>query len=150
MIYSVDVRVTAPVNPTEVTDRVADAVRELFPSADVETHADRVTATGHDLERFREQLFEQRILDTARKELQRNSTAEGFEFDLKKQAAFNGKVNFSVGNPDELGDIHVEVTVTEPSVDEFVAHLAPETEEGEPVTEDESGDSDRADASDES
>ena len=133
MIYSVDVAVTAPVHPTEVTDRVADAVRELFPSADVETQADRVVATGHDLDRFREQLFEQRILDTARKELQRNRTDGGFAFDLKKQAAFNGKVNFSVGNPDELGDIHVEVAVTEPSVEEFVAHLAPETEDGEPV-----------------
>ncbi|WP_349292220.1 RNA-binding domain-containing protein [Halobacterium zhouii] len=152
MIYRVEVRVTAPVHPTEVTDRVADAVRNLFPSADVETHADRVTATGHDLERFREQLFEQRILDTARKELHRNRTDDGFAFDLKKQAAFNGKVNFAVGNPDELGDVHVDVTVVEPSVEEFVAHLTPETEEGEPVTaddvaddSDQSGDSGDAD-----
>lgn len=139
MIYSVTVRVTTPVNPTEVTDRVADAVRELFPSADVESHTDCVTGTAHDLDRFREQLFEQRILDTARKEMQRNHTAEGFEFDLKKQAAFNGMVNFSVGNPDELGDIHVDVTVTEPSVDEFVDYLAPKTEDGEPLEVDEHG-----------
>lgn len=139
MIYSVTVRVTTPVNPTEVTDRVAGAVRELFPSADVESHADCVTGTTHDLDRFREQLFEQRILDTARKEMQRNHTAEGFEFDLKKQAAFNGMVNFSVGNPDELGDIHVDVTVTEPSVDEFVDYLAPKTEDGEPLEVDEHG-----------
>ena len=31
MIYSVDVQVTAPVNDTEVTDRVVDAIHALFP-----------------------------------------------------------------------------------------------------------------------
>ncbi|GAD51335.1 hypothetical protein MBEHAL_0095 [Halarchaeum acidiphilum MH1-52-1] len=38
-----------------------------------------------------------------------------------------------MGSPAELGDIHVEVTVHEPSVDAFIASLAPETEEGEPI-----------------
>jgi len=153
VLHSVDVRITAPVQPTEVTDRVVEAVTGLFPSADVETRGDRVadgeeTTTGasgeerpatrvaaecHDVEAFREQLFEQRILDTARKEFLRNQTDGGFSFDLKKQAAYVGKVNFSVGSPDELGDIHVDVTVTEPDVDSFISYLAPETEDGEPV-----------------
>ncbi|MGB9964392.1 RNA-binding domain-containing protein [Halobacterium sp. CBA1126] len=133
VLYSVDVQISAPVKPTEVTDRVAEAVTQLFPSADVETTGDRVTAETHDVEAFREQLFEQRILDTARKEFLRNSADAGFSFDLKKQAAYVGKVNFSVGSPDELGDIHVEVAVTEPDVESFIAYLAPKTEDGEPV-----------------
>lgn len=133
VLYSVDVRATAPVEPTEVTDRVVEAVTSLFPSADVETHGDRVVAETHDVETFREQLFEQRILDTARKEFHRHQTTQGFSFDLKKQAAYVGKVNFSVGNPDELGDVHVDVTVREPDVESFIRYLAPETEDGEPV-----------------
>jgi len=133
--YSVDVRVTAPVNPTELEDRVADAVRALFPGAEVESQGGRVVAETHTVEDFREQLFEQRILDTARKQFAANQTADGFSFDLKKQAAFNGTVNFAVGNPDELGDLHVEVTVREPDVDQFVDYLAPKTEDGEPVEE---------------
>jgi len=133
--YSVDVRVTAPVNPTELEDRVADAVRALFPGAEVESQGGRVVAETHTVEPFREQLFEQRILDTARKQFAANQTADGFSFDLKKQAAFNGTVNFAVGNPDELGDLHVEVTVREPDVDQFVDYLAPKTEDGEPVEE---------------
>jgi predicted RNA binding protein with dsRBD fold (UPF0201 family) len=153
VLYSVDVRITAPVQPTEVTDRVVEAVTGLFPSADVETRgtpvvdgeaaatgasgeerpATRVVAECHDVEAFREQLFEQRILDTARKEFLRNQTDAGFSFDLKKQAAYVGKVNFSVGSPDELGDVHVEVTVHEPDVASFISYLAPETEGGEPV-----------------
>ena len=131
--YSVDVRVTAPVNPTELEDRVADAIQTLFPGAEVESQGSRVVAETHTVEDFRERLFEQRILDTARKQFEANQTPEGFSFDLKKQAAFNGAVNFAVGNPDELGDIHVRVRVNDPSVEEFVDHVAPPTEEGKPV-----------------
>jgi predicted RNA binding protein with dsRBD fold (UPF0201 family) len=133
--YSVDVRVTAPVNPTELEDRVADAIRNLFPGVDIETQGSRVVAETHTVESFREQLFEQRILDTARKQFQANQTDSGFSFDLKKQAAFNGTVNFAVGNPDELGDLHVEVTVHEPDVQQFVDYFAPRTEDGEPLEE---------------
>jgi predicted RNA binding protein with dsRBD fold (UPF0201 family) len=133
--YSVDVRVTAPVNPTELEDRVADAIRNLFPGVDIETQGSRVVAETHTVESFREQLFEQRILDTARKQFQANQTDSGFSFDLKKQAAFNDTVNFAVGNPDELGDLHVEVTVHEPDVQQFVDYFAPRTEDGEPLEE---------------
>ncbi|MFC3477830.1 RNA-binding domain-containing protein [Halobacterium litoreum] len=133
VVYSVDVRVSAPIQPTEVTDRVVDAIHGLFPGADVATEGDRVVAEAHAVETFREQLFEQRILDTARKQFTENRDPDGFSFDLKKQAAFNGKVNFAVGDPDELGDIHVDVTVREPDVESFIAYLAPETEDGEPL-----------------
>jgi len=137
VLYSVEVELSAPVKPTEVTDRVAETITGLFPAADVEMRDDRVVGEAHDVEQFREQLFEQRILDTARKEFLKNSTDEGFSFDLKKQAAYVGKVNFSVGSPDELGDLHVEVTVNEPDVESFIAYLAPRTEDGEPVDPDE-------------
>jgi hypothetical protein len=133
LVYRVTVDVEAPVQPTEVRERVADAVRALFPEADVTVEADRVSARTHSLDHFRERLFEQRILDTARREFLQNRTRGGFEFSLKKQAAFHDVVNFSVGNPAELGDIDVRVTVDEPDVEEFVGWLAPPTEDGEPV-----------------
>ena len=133
MIYSVDVRVSAPVKPTEVADRVARAVTGLFPNADVTVGPDAVVAEGHDLEAFRERLFEQEILDAARSAFNEGRTEDGFAFELKKQAAFRGVVNFSVGNPAELGDVRVEVTVRDPDFEAFVSYLAPETEDGEPI-----------------
>lgn len=133
MIYRVDVRVVAPVHATEVTERVADAVRELFPSLTVREEPGRVVAEGHDLEAFAERLYDQAILDTARREFARRADDEGFSFALKKQAAYEGVVNFAVGSPAELGDLSVEVAVHEPSVDAYVDHVAPETVEGEPV-----------------
>ena len=135
--YRVDVRIEAPVKHTEVPDRVAEAVRTLFPSADVEVSADRVTAETHDLSHFRERLFEQRILDTARGVFFDRRGPTGFAFELKKAAALQDVVNFSVGNPDELGDVQVAVTVREPDVESFIDYLAPATEDGKPPRQDE-------------
>ena len=132
-VYRITVDVDAPVKPTEVRERVADAVRSLFPEADVTTSSGEVTARTHKLDHFRDRLFEQRILDTARKQFMGNRTRNGFEFRLKKQAAFRDVVNFSVGNPAELGDIDVRVTVEDPEVEEFIEYLAPRTEDGEPL-----------------
>jgi hypothetical protein len=139
VIYSVDVRVVAPVRDTEVVDRVVDAVLNLFPNAAVEREPGRVVAETHSLDAFSERLHDQEILDTARREFERRRSGDGFSFALKKQAAFKGVVNFAVGSPDELGDIEVHVTVDEPSVEAFVDHVAPPTEDGRPVDVDADG-----------
>jgi predicted RNA binding protein with dsRBD fold (UPF0201 family) len=133
MIYSVDVQITAPVNDTEVTDRVADAIRNLFPEAEVQSHPGELLATCHSMDHFSERLHEQAILDTARGEFFANREGDTFSFDLKKQAAFRRVVNFAVGDGSELGDIHVRVKVNEPDVESFVDHVAPPTEDGRPV-----------------
>jgi predicted RNA binding protein with dsRBD fold (UPF0201 family) len=85
------------------------------------------------MEAFSERLHEQEILDTARREFFGRADENGFAFALKKQAAFQGVINFAVGNPDELGDIEVQVTVHEPDVESVIDHVAPPTEEGRPV-----------------
>ena len=133
MIYSVDVRIEAPVHETEVTDRVADAVANLFPNAEIREEAGRLVAETHTLDPFSDRLHEQEILDTARREFFKTADDEEFAFSLKKQAAFQGVVNFAVGSPDELGTIDVRVVVREPDVESFVDSVAPPTEDGRPV-----------------
>ncbi|MFB6082743.1 MAG: RNA-binding domain-containing protein [Halorientalis sp.] len=137
MIYSVDVQITAPVNDTEVTDRVADAIHNLFPNAEIEENPGELLAETHELETLSERLRRQEILDAARKVFFENRQGDTFGFDLKKQPAFEGVVTFAVGNPSELGDLHVRVRVEEPSVEEYIDHVAPPTEEGRPVQPDE-------------
>jgi predicted RNA binding protein with dsRBD fold (UPF0201 family) len=137
MIHRVDVRVVAPVRDTEVTDRVADAIRNLFPTAEIREEPGRLIGEAHSMERFAERLHEQEILDTARTRFFAEATEDGFGFALKKQAAFEGVINFAVGNPDELGDIEVQVTVHDPDVETFVDHVAPPTEDGRPIRPDE-------------
>ena len=132
-IYSVDVAITAPVNDTEVTARVADAIQNLFPEADP-THQDgELTAEVHTMDGFSAELHRAEILDTARSVFFDNLAGDRFSFDLKKQAAFEGRVNFAVGEPAELGDIHVAVTVREPDAGAYIDHVAPPTEDGKPL-----------------
>jgi len=133
VIYSVDVEVTAPVSDTEVTDRVADAVVNLFPGAEPDRRHGELTATVHDLEHLSELLYRQEILDTARGVFFDNRRGDAFSFRVKKQAAFEGVVNFVVDEPGELGAISVRVRVEEPSVEEFIDYVAPPTEGGEPI-----------------
>ena len=134
-VYRAEVRVTAPVEPTEVTDRVRDAVAGVFPEAELSVEDGRVVGVSHSLAHLSELLRRQEILDTARQQFHDGRSEEGFSFRLKKQAALQGRVNFAVGNPDELGDITVEVRVEEPSPEVFIDHVAPETEDGVPVDE---------------
>jgi predicted RNA binding protein with dsRBD fold (UPF0201 family) len=132
-VYSVDVVITAPVHDTEVTARVADAITNLFPEADPDHRAGALHAEVHTLEGFSEELHRAEILDTARSVFFDTLSGNRFAFDLKKQAAFEGRVNFAVGDPAELGDIHVEVTVREPDAEAFIDYVAPPTEDGKPV-----------------
>jgi len=132
-VYSVDVQITAPVYDTEVTDRVVDAVFTLFPNAEIEERPGELVATTHGLEHFSEGLHRQEILDTARGAFFENRRGDTFSFDLNKQAAFEGVINFAVGDPSELGDIHVRVRVDDPDVESFIDHVAPRTEDGKPV-----------------
>lgn len=134
MIYRIEATITAPVCDTEVTDRVEDAVENLFPNADIERREGELVATTHSLDHFSELLHRQEILDTARNEFFRRGSGSYFSFSLKKQAAFEGVINFAVGSEDELGDIDAEVRVEEPDVETYIDHVAPPTEEGEPVT----------------
>jgi predicted RNA binding protein with dsRBD fold (UPF0201 family) len=130
MIHGIDVEITTPLYPTEVRDRVEDAIHELFPGTNIEERHGELIAETHSLERFGEQLEEQNIVPTARTVFFQGLEGDTFRFALKKAAAFEGVVNFAVGNPDELGDIHVSVRVENPDPEAFIDYLAP-SEAGE-------------------
>jgi uncharacterized protein len=132
-IYRVDVEITVPVYDTEVTSRVADAVTNVFPNAELEERVGEIAGEAHSLDHFSELLHRQEILDTARGEFFSNREGNTFTFALKKQAAFENRINFSVGEPDELGEIAVRVRVQEPTLEEYVDYVAPPTEDGKPI-----------------
>jgi predicted RNA binding protein with dsRBD fold (UPF0201 family) len=133
MNYRVEVEITAPVYGTEVTERVAAAIAELFPGAEPEERHGELHATVHDLEHFSELLHRQEILDTARSVFFRNRRGDGFSFRLKKAAATQGVVNFELEEAGELGAIAVRVRVEDPDVEAYIDHVAPPTEDGTPV-----------------
>ena len=125
MIHSIDVEIATPLYPTEVRDRVEDAIHELFPGATIEERHGELIAETHSMERFAERLAEQNIGPTAREVLRDGREGDTVSFALKKAAAFEGVINFAVGNPDELGDVHVRVRVEEPDAGAFIDYLVP-------------------------
>ena len=134
MIYRIDVTISAPVRDTELESRVADAVLEIFPDAELVEEEGILRGEVHNLDHFSELLHRREILDTARGEFFSTLDGNTFSFSLKKQAAFRGVVTFAVGSPDELGTIDVHVTVDEPDAEAFIDHVAPRTEDGKPIS----------------
>lgn len=134
MIYSIEVRITVPVEDTEIEARVEDAITNLFPGAEIENVDGELRGEVHTLDHFSELLHRRAILDTARGEFFRTLDGDSFSFQLKKQAAFQEVVNFAVGEPGELGDIHVHVRVDDPDPETFIDYVAPPTEDGRPIT----------------
>lgn len=127
MVYRIDVEVTTPLNPTEVEDRVVDAIHALFPGAAMDKRDGQLVATTHSVDRLVERLRNQEIIDTAREVFLQSRHGREFAFDLKKQAAYEGVVNFAVGSPAELGDLHVRIRVEDPDPETFIDELVPPT-----------------------
>lgn len=134
------VRVRAEVRPTESSEKVARAIRNLF---DLELNEEKVgynqqiigEGDEKSLVKFRRLLFEQRILDAARQFMLRGLSRNGFTFYLNKQAAFMGKVSFCTFELGEspLGPITVEVQCSDPQT--AILWLAPRTVQGMPIEE---------------
>jgi len=139
LAYRATITIEAPVADTEVTDRVRDAVTNVFPEATVEERPGLIVAESHSLSAFSEGLHRQEILDTARGVFFDTLEGDRFSFALKKGAAFEGVVNFAVGDDDELGAIEVTVQVDEPDAETLIDHVAPPTEEGRPIDSDSGG-----------
>ncbi|HDS59171.1 MAG TPA: coaE operon protein [Thermoplasmatales archaeon] len=108
-----EVSISAPVSATEDPERVKSAICNLFPEAAVQAHPDRLEASAHSLDMFRELLKKQQIRDTARQVLRHARRDHHLAFALNKQAAYAGAVNFAVvGHP--LGVIQVTVEAEDP------------------------------------
>jgi predicted RNA binding protein with dsRBD fold (UPF0201 family) len=123
--------------PTEVEDRVRKAVENVFPGTRLslikkEGYVDRLTGTAPSLDAMHGLLRRQQILDTARNSFFNGLEGKEISFQLNKQAAFMGYVNF-LDHPMPLGGIDVTVETDEPEL--IIDWLAPVTAEGRPVKE---------------
>ena len=96
-----------PCRPTEDPEKVTAALRNLFPDLRIDSMEGRLVGTTERLERLRERIRNQRIRDTARRQLLSGRDGDRTTVSLSKQAAFVGVVNFAAGSP--LGDIVVEI-----------------------------------------
>ena len=115
-----DVRIAARVAVTEDPEKVAAAIRHLFPQASIQHQESRLVATTTSLNQFKILLEKQKIRDTARTILQESRHGDRLTFNLHKQAAYAGKVNFAtVDHP--LG--HLEVIIHDDAIPSLINWL---------------------------
>ncbi len=117
------VRVETPIQLTENPEKVIRALRNLFPDLRIESTEHRIIGTTENLDRLRELIRNQRIRDTARRQLVAGRRENRTTVSLSKQAAFVGVVNFAASSP--LGDIAVEIEADD--LDAAIDYIAEST-----------------------
>lgn len=130
----VEVEITTDVHPTEDEEKVIEAIRNIFPDAEIKIEDGKLIAIARDLSRLRDLLRKQRILDTARSELIRNRRGNEITVYLNKQTATVSRINFT----DEdviLSPLKVTFRIYGVPVERFIDYLAPETRDGKPIKE---------------
>ncbi len=139
----IEVEVSAIVNPTEDTERVALAISNMFKrlETDLDQSMPKPRVVGHgDLESLftmHELLRQERLLDTARTQLNKGHSIDGLStnFMLNKQVATVNRLNFPA-TEEPLGSIHVTINANSgEELDRLIDWLAPQTEDGEPLIE---------------
>jgi len=118
----VEVMIRARCYPTEDRAKVARAIKNVFPDADIQGE-DPVVARSNSLETFCDLLKRQRIRDAARAVLRRGLKRGSASFVLNKQVASVGKISFSEESH-ALGDI--EVLVSTEDIQALIDSLIPE------------------------
>jgi predicted RNA binding protein with dsRBD fold (UPF0201 family) len=131
------VRVESSVNPTEDVEKVERALRNLFPSGQIERISSgdevvRLRVQGNDLEflgKLRSLIKQERIRSAARSIMYGRTSGNITRIYLNKQAAFSGRVSFCepVGESAH-GPISLEINSDRP--DEVIDYLASRPGEG--------------------
>ncbi|GBE55617.1 MAG TPA: hypothetical protein ENH28_05415 [Euryarchaeota archaeon] len=127
------VSLKAVIYPTENSEKVSEAVKNIFPDLRLEVEKREgysiIKGKAEErkaLEKLYKMLRKEKILDTARNTLMKVKQEDKVFFLINKQAAYVGRLNLSAESP--LGAIEVEIE--DGNIDAFIDWLAPETFEG--------------------
>lgn len=139
-----DVLVRCPVNPTEDSQKVEQALKHIIGPQKVtyEEHNETSELVFNDSNRnslgfVRQSIHKERIIDAARKRLLSNWNGTSTQIHFDKQAAFIGKlrvIDDSTPLP-PLGTIEVVIVFdTEDQFEEFLSWFTPPTKDGRVIT----------------
>ena len=135
-----EVIIKAKVKPTEDKYKVKKAILNIFPKAKL-TFIEKDNEFGEwegktkSVEKLKELLRSQSILDAARMVLEKGMTENATKFYLNKQAAYVGAVNFDI---DTHGGIFVKILADEnEDIMKIIKDIATRTKGGVIINEDE-------------
>jgi len=129
------IKLKSKIKPTEDEKKVIKAVKNIFKDARVVVEDNQLIGEAEDIDRFKELLRSQAILDTARMVLEKGIVGNYTKFNINKQAAFAGLVNF---DKDIHGGIFVKLIAEEDEdLMKLIKDIAPRTKNGRIIDEDE-------------
>ncbi|WP_421078506.1 RNA-binding domain-containing protein [Methanothermococcus sp. Ax23] len=129
------IKLKSRIKPTEDEEKVIKAVKNIFKDAKVVVEDNQLIGEAEDISRFKELLRSQAILDTARMVLEKGIVGNSTKFNINKQAAFAGLVNF---DKDIHGGIFVKLIAEEDEdLMKLIKDIAPKTKNGKIIDEDE-------------
>jgi predicted RNA binding protein with dsRBD fold (UPF0201 family) len=129
------IKLKSRIKPTEDEKKVIKAVKNIFKDARVVVEDNQLIGEAEDIGRFKELLRSQAILDTARMVLEKGIVGNSTKFNINKQAAFAGLVNF---DKDIHGGIFVKLIAEEDEdLMKLIKDIAPRTKNGRIIDEDE-------------
>lgn len=123
------VKIRAEIKKTEVEERVREAILNIFPDAEIRREGNFLVAESRSLEKLRELVHRQKIIDTVRAELLNNLRGDRTFLRLRKQVAYMGRMNIAEDDP--LGAIVAEIISDE--IEGLIWWIAPRTENGRVV-----------------
>ncbi|WP_290596955.1 MULTISPECIES: AAA family ATPase [unclassified Archaeoglobus] len=131
---NVEIKIETDIHPTESEEKVVNAIKNLFPDAEIKIEDGKLVGKAKNLERFRELLRRQRILDTARSEILKSRSGNEVTVYLNKQTATVSRINFCDADA-VLSPLRVTFRLNNISFQRFLDYVAPETKDGRPVKE---------------
>ncbi|ACV24371.1 RNA-binding domain-containing protein [Methanocaldococcus fervens] len=135
-----EVVIRARVKPTEDKYKVKKAILNIFPRAKLnfieeDNEFRKWEGKTRNVDRLKELLRSQAILDAARMVLEKGMSEKATKFYLNKQAAYVGAVNFDI---DTHGGIFVKILADEnEDIMKIIKDIAPRTKGGVIINEDE-------------
>ena len=131
---NIEVEIETEIHPTESEEKVVNAIKNIFPDAEIKVEDGKLVGKAKNLERFRELLRRQKILDTARSEMLKGRKGNEVTVYLNKQTATVSRINFCDSDA-VLSPLRVTFRLNNISFQRFLDYLAPETKDGRPVKE---------------
>jgi predicted RNA binding protein with dsRBD fold (UPF0201 family) len=135
----ITILLSADLKATEDEEKVRAALRNVCPSAQIETHRDesgtmtlRAQAKGSDaLSHLAKKLRDQRILEAVRQVLLKNMDKQRLVFGVHRQAALMNRVHLcDLDDISGMGPIRVEISAE--NLPDVIDYLAPPTIKGKP------------------
>lgn len=120
-----NIKIRTKIYPTEDENKVLEALHRIFPLVDFIVEEDLLLGesdSNDNLEMLKNIIDLQMIRDSSRKMIRKGKRDKGVVINLNKQAAYEGKINFSSDSP--MGPITVKI---HGDVNEICDYLAPST-----------------------